>query len=76
MNNTTDDKPKTLQDLNTSIKEFNANLEEIIQLRQKDKLEWLKTLNTNFRQVNTVLAELLESRKKDALTNELRQTKQ
>ncbi len=71
MNDNTDDKLKVLTDLNTTIKEFNTNLEQLIQSRQKDKLEWLRAVNADFRGVNTILADILESRKKDTIINEL-----
>jgi hypothetical protein len=38
MNNADENKLQSLKDLNASIKEFNALLEELIQSRQKDKL--------------------------------------
>ena len=72
----TDDKLKTLIDLNTSIKQFNTLLEELIQSRQKDKLEWLRAVNTDLQEVNTILANILESREKDSIRNELNHTTQ
>ena len=76
MNNTDDDKLKSLQYLNATIKQFNTLLEDLLKSRREDKMNWLRVLNADFKEVNTILVDILESRKKDTISNELHQTVQ
>jgi len=76
MNDNTDYKIKALQNLNSSIQEFNIILRDLIQSRKKDKLEWFRVVNTDLKEVNTILTDIFTSREKDAITNELHQMKQ
>jgi len=69
MNNTDDQTLNSLKDLNASMREFKALLEDLISSRKADKLKYLRDINTEIKEFKALLEVLSESRKKDALLN-------